>query len=118
MLRFELHMEFAPHQCDQSAAVLRSLVGPVRSEPGCHATRFLRSDGEPTKMTWVEEWRTEDDFERRLRSQTFRRLLAVIELAVNKPVVEIDRVAWRRQFDLVEEMLGRVNTQAAEFTER
>jgi len=107
MLTFRLHMEFSPETCDEAAAVLRSLVGPVRSEPGCNATQLLKCAGNDHGLTWVEEWRSEEDFERHLRSAVFRRILAVIELAAVSPVVEIDDVASRRGFGLVEEILGR-----------
>lgn len=106
MLALRLHMEFASGTCDEAAAVLRSLVGPVRSEPGCTQTRLLRDTGDLCAMTWVEEWHSIEDFERHLRSAAFRRILAVIELAVSRPVVEIDEVASRRGFELVEEILG------------
>ncbi len=106
MLTFRLRMEFTPLTCDEAAAVLRSLVGPVRSEPGCSATRLLRDTEDSCGLTWVEEWRSVEDFERHLRETAFRRILAVIELAARPPAVEIDDVASRRGFELVEEILG------------
>ena len=114
MLTLRLRMEFRPERFDQAAAVLRALLGPVRAEEGCRATRLLRDADGACALTWVEEWRTEDDFERRLRSPTFRRLLAVIELAATTPVVEIDSVAWRRSFDLVEELLEHSGQRRSE----
>ena len=107
MLTFRLQMEFTPQTCDEAAGVLRSLVGPVRSEPGCSATRLLRDTEDGCGLTWVEEWRSVEDFERHLRAPAFRRILAVIELAARPPAVEIDDVASRRGFELVEEILGR-----------
>jgi quinol monooxygenase YgiN len=106
MLTFRVHMEFAPPACEEAASVLRSLVGPVRSERGCHATRLLRNTGGGCGLTWVEEWHSLEDFERHLRAAVFRRILAVIEMADRQPVVEIDDVASRRGFELVEEILG------------
>jgi len=106
MLALRLHMEFVPERQAEATAVLRSLVGPVRAESGCNATRLLNSTSREGGLTWVEEWHGIEDFERHLRSVSFRRILAVIELAVSKPVVEIDEVASRRGFELVEEILG------------
>jgi len=106
MLLFHLHMEFEPPAYDEAAAVLRTLVGPVRSERGCRATRLLTSEADECKLTWVEEWSGVEDFEGHLRGATFRRILAVIELAAKRPVIDIDDVASRRGFDLVEEVLG------------
>ncbi len=97
-------MSFAPAVCDEAAAVLRSLVGPVRAEPGCIATRLLKSTEEASNLTWMEEWRDIKEFELHLKGNTFRKILAVIELAAAKPEVEIDDIATRRGFDLVEEV--------------
>ena len=106
MLSFRLHMEFAPHTCDEAAGVLRSLVGPVRSEPGCSATRLLRNTSDGCGLTWVEEWHDLEQFEHHLRGAAFRRILAVIELAAEPPEVEIDDINSRRGFELIEEILG------------
>lgn len=114
MLALRLHMEFAPQKYAEATAVLRSLVGPVRSENGCNATRLLNNAGREGGLTWVEEWRSVEDFERHLRTPVFRRILAVIELADSKPVVEIDDVTSRRGFELVEEILGRAPMNDAE----
>ena len=107
MLTFRLRMEFEPQASDEAAAALRSLVGPVRAEPGCSATRLQRDTQDGCELTWVEEWRSVEDFERHLRTTAFRQILAVIELAAAAPVVEIDDVNSRRGFELVEEILGR-----------
>jgi quinol monooxygenase YgiN len=105
MLSLRLHMEFAPETCDEAAAVLRSLVGPVRSEPGCTQTRLLRDTGAHCAMTWEEEWRGIDEFEHHIRTPAFRQILAVIDMASKPPEVAIDEVASRRGFELVEEIL-------------
>lgn len=114
MLALRLHMEFTPESRAEATAVLRSLVGPVRAETGCNATRLLNSTIREGGLTWVEEWQGIEDFERHLRSAAFRRILAVIELASGPPEVEIDDVTSRRGFELVEEILGRAPTDDAE----
>ncbi len=110
MLSLRLHLEFAAKNCDEAAATLRSLVGPVRSEAGCTATRLLASPEEGCKLSWMEEWRDVEAFENHLRGPSFRTILAVIELAAAPPVVEIDDIASRRGFELVEELLKGVGS--------
>jgi quinol monooxygenase YgiN len=107
MLRLRIHMKFEPQSCDEAASVLKSLVGPVRAEPGCTATRVQQETDGSCGLAWVEEWRTADDFEQHLRRPTFRQLLAVMELSGEQPAVEIDNVSSRRGFELVEEILGQ-----------
>lgn len=114
MFSLRLHLEFAAKTCDEAAATLRSLVGPVRSEAGCTATRLLASPDESCKLSWIEEWRDVEAFEDHLRGPSFRTILSVIELAAAPPVVEIDEVTSRRGFDLVEEILGSGSVNSTE----
>lgn len=107
MLRLRMRMEFVPESFEEAAGVLRSLAGPVRSEPGCSATRLVRDADTNEALTWVEEWRSVEAFEQHLRAGSFRRILAVMDLASRTPQVEIDQVSSRRGFDLVEDILGR-----------
>ena len=113
MLTFRLRMWFTPQSGDEAAATLRSLVGPVRSEPGCSATRINQGVGESSDIEWASEWRSIDDFERHLRAPAFRQILAVIEMAKGPPDVEIDDVNSRRGFELIEEILGRAQAERA-----
>jgi quinol monooxygenase YgiN len=101
-------MEFAPHTVDEAASALRSLVGPVRAEPGCSATRLLRDMDDGSVITFVGEWRDAESLNLHLREATFRRILAVMELARGAPIVEIDDVIARHGFELVEQVLGEI----------
>ena len=114
MLTFRLHITFPRENADEAAATLRSLVGPVRSEPGCGTTRVRWGAAQSFEATWVSEWRGIADFSRHLREPTFRQILAVIEMADSPPEVEIDDVSSRRGFDLIEEILARSPTDDAE----
>jgi quinol monooxygenase YgiN len=106
-------MEFAPQTVEEAVQTLRSLVGPVRAERGCCATRLERDVDDGAVVTFVAEWRSSEDFEQHLRAMAFRRILALMELAAGAPTVEIDEISTRRGFDLVEEILGRAGTREA-----
>jgi len=111
VLRLRLRMVFSTHSCNEAVAVLRSLLGPVRAERGCSATRLLRDFDESCTLTWVSEWRSPADIDHHFRAATFRSLLAVMELAVARPEVEIDEVTSRQGFEFVEQRLGGVSLQ-------
>jgi len=110
MLKLRLRMNFAPQAHEEASAVLRSLVGPVRAEPGCCGTGLLTNVEEERTLTWIEEWRSAEDFEQHLQTPAFRKILAVMELASVPPVMEIDDVSSCRGFDMVEEILSRVRS--------
>lgn len=106
MLTFRIRFQFLPARFDEAAGALRSLAGPVRSQPGCLATSLLQDLNDRHTLVYVEEWRDLEHFERHLLTVWFRTVVAVMELAADSPTVAIDDVASRRGFELVEEVLG------------
>jgi quinol monooxygenase YgiN len=99
-------MVLLPPAREDALQVLRSLLGPVRSHPGCLATRLMRDEQDEGVLTWVEHWQTREDHERHIRSDAFRRLLAVMDLAAEPPVLEVDDVRRRQGFEVVAQVLG------------
>ena len=99
-------MSFTPEVADEAVAVMRSLVGPVRSEPGCIGTRLLHGTGKVPSLTWIEDWRDAELFEEHLRAGSFRQIVAVMELAASRPQIEIDDISSRRGFEMVEAILA------------
>ena len=73
---------------------------------------------EELTLTWVEEWRSAEDFEQHLQTPAFRKILAVMELSSVPPAMEIDDVSSRRGFDMVEEILSRVRTGGRQTSNR
>ena len=106
MITSTLRMLFTATHREEALRVLRGLLGPVRSHPGCLSTRLMQDEGDESILTWVEQWRRREDHERHVRSDAFRRLLAVMDLAAEPPTFEVDEVRRRRGFELVEELLG------------
>jgi quinol monooxygenase YgiN len=112
VLTFRLHLKFTPPMSGEATSTLRSLVGPVRAEPGCRSTRLSKDTGDGCEFTWVSEWREAEDFERHIRGSAFRQIVAVIEMAEELPTIEIDDLSSRRGFDLIEEILGRAPSES------
>ena len=81
---------------------LRSLVTLTRLEPGC-LTCAVCSDLEST-LRYMEEWATELDLERRMRSDSFASLLAIIGGAEEPPKVRFDFYTLSRGLDYVREI--------------
>ena len=72
----------------------------TRLEPGCLGCSAW-SDPEWT-VHYVEEWATESEMRRRVQSENFTSLLAVVESA-EEPEVHFDFVTTTRGLDYVEE---------------
>ncbi len=106
MVTLRVRIVVPPAHRSEAAAALLSLVGPVRSQPGCTATRVLQAIDEDGTVAFEAEWRTQPDLERHFATPAFRTLLATMELASRRPEFEVDVVDGRVGFELVEAVLG------------
>lgn len=83
---------------------LRSLLLPTRLEPGCLGCLVWEELEDDTTLRYAEEWATEADMRRRVRSDRFTSLLAVMEEARETPRVQFDFVTMTRGLDYVAEV--------------
>ena len=83
---------------------LRSLMGPTRLEPGCLSCLVWEEHEDDTMLHYAEEWATEADMRRRVQSDRFTSLLAVMEAAAEPPQVQFDFVTITRGLDYVAEV--------------
>lgn len=79
---------------------LRFLAVGTRLEPGCLACSAW---SEPNAVRYVEEWTTEADMRRRVRSDGFTSVLSIVESAAD-PRVQFDFITITRGLDYVAEV--------------
>ncbi len=85
---------------------LRFLMTGTRLEPGC---RGCSAWAEPDlTVHYLEEWETEADMRRRVRSPRFTSLLAVMESPQEPPKVQFDFVTSTRGLDYVAEIRAEI----------
>lgn len=81
---------------------LRSLLGPTKAQPGCAGCEIYRDALDERVFLYVEEWGSREQLERHIRSDNYRRLLAVMDVAGEPPQVRYDVVSERHGLELVE----------------
>ena len=93
---------------------LRSLMISTRLRPGClGCSAWVDPDN---TVHYEEDWATESQIRQRVASDTFTRLLSVIEASEAEPRVQFDFVTRTRGLDYVEEVRGGERpSQAAGF---
>ena len=100
-----VRLTIALHAASQGAAqdlldALSFVVVSTRFEPGC-ATSAAWSD--TNSVRYVEEWKTEEEMRRRIRSDAFTSVLSIVESATD-PTVQFDFVTRTRGLDYVAEV--------------
>jgi quinol monooxygenase YgiN len=87
---------------------LRYLMMSTRAEPGClGCSAWVDPD---STVHYLDEWATEADLRRRVRSDSFTSLLGVMESGLD-PEVQFDFVTRQRGLDYVFEVRGNVQEQ-------
>jgi quinol monooxygenase YgiN len=67
---------------------LHSLMLPIQLDRGCRGCHLYADTVDSISLIYVEEWATQKDLEREIRSDRFTRLLSVMESSPEPPVLE------------------------------
>jgi quinol monooxygenase YgiN len=102
MVRLHVALRASARSAQDLLEAFRFLIVSTRLEPGCLGC-WAWADPDGT-VHHVEEWATDADIARRVRSSRFTSLLAVLESAHEPPRVQFDFVAMTRGLDYVEEV--------------
>jgi quinol monooxygenase YgiN len=97
----------------ESAAldILSSITEQVQYEPSCISCQIYRSVNEPHAIMIEELWDTRENLRRHLRSDTYRLILLVIEMAESLPEIRFDSIIRSQGFELIEKERNRTENQ-------
>jgi len=90
------------------ASALQGVMLTTRAEPGsvgCSLTTDAHQHGK-IQIQYIEEWSSEEDLTRRLRSEKFAVLAELMEHASEFPTMEFALPGATRGFDYAEEIRG------------
>ncbi len=91
---------------DEALQIVRSYIGPVCAQPGCISSRIYQDVNDPNTLTLFEEWKTREDLDRHLRSNDYRKILALMELSSEPPEIRFDSVSHLGGLGVIEEARG------------
>jgi quinol monooxygenase YgiN len=83
---------------------LRSLMLPIQLDRGCGGCRLYADIDNPNALLYTEEWATQKDLEREIRSDRFTRLLSVMESSPTSPVLEFLIIPRTRGLEYIAEV--------------
>jgi quinol monooxygenase YgiN len=98
-----LRIVVRPATREQIRRALTAWVGPTRVESGCMNCRILQEDNEPHSFYYTAQWKTPEDLMRHLRSEHYKRLLVLMDLGEEPPIVEFHTVTETRGLDLIQQ---------------
>jgi quinol monooxygenase YgiN len=100
-----------PEKQDEAFAILRSMAERTRVESGCIACRIYRDEQENRSLMFEEIWKNEEDLKRHIRSDEYRKVLLVMDMAVEIPEVRFETVSHVTGMETIEKAkAGIINT--------
>jgi quinol monooxygenase YgiN len=80
-------------------------VGPVSVQPGCLSVKlYSEVNTNNGKLLLVEIWNSQTNLNRHIRSDEFRKILAIMDIAKEHPEIKFHTISSTEGFDLVERL--------------
>jgi quinol monooxygenase YgiN len=83
--------------------LFESFIGPVSVQPGCLSVN-LYSNTSNADLLLIEEWDSHMNLERHIRSDNFRKILALMDMADEKPEITFQAVSSTKGLEFVEKL--------------
>jgi len=106
MIIFSLRITVSPAKSNEVLDTLRLLAGPTSVEAGCIRFGFYEDLSNENTFLLMEEWESEKDLDRHIRSEDFRKILAVMDTAVERPEIKFVKVLNTAGMELIKELRG------------
>ena len=106
MIAWGVRMRVSPGKRSEVQRIFRSLLEPARVRGGCLAFRAYQDIEVPEVLALIQEWASSDDLDRYMRTEDFRRLVAVMELASEQPEIWFDTIETREGLERLVAGLG------------
>jgi quinol monooxygenase YgiN len=90
-----------PHRRAEILDVLQTVQGPVLAQAGCLACQICEEQGPEQAVVFIERWETRAALSAHLQSETYRRILAAIELSGSPPEIRFDHVSSSEGMELI-----------------
>lgn len=85
-----IHLIIPPDKFQEAVAILNPVIELIKLEEGCISCRLYQDLHEEGALLLSQIWGHQVDLERHLRSDRFRTVLLVVEMATRYPEVRFD----------------------------
>ena len=88
MIVSNLRMSVPREKKDDILRTLRMVTGPTRAHLNCISCRLYQDVDDENLISFVQEWESREALETHIRSDDYRKILAVMELASGPPEIK------------------------------
>ena len=106
MILATIRMKIEMKMFDEILQTLKSMTGDTYLQRGCLSSRLYRDEKENAVFMVEDIWDNEEDLERYLRSEDYRRILLVLEMACEQPDIKFQTISNQAGLEVVEKARG------------
>jgi len=103
MLRTTIRMLIPLEKQSEALEILGSTIEQTQFEPGCVSSRIYRGVDDARAIMLEELWMTNEDVQRHLRSDKYRKILLVVEMASEPPEIRFDSITQSSGVETIEQ---------------
>ena len=105
MIVVTLRMVVAPEKREDFLKTIRGILEPTRVEPGCKSFYFYQDIEDKNAFILVEEWETKADLDSHIHKDSYRKVLALMDLLSEPPEIKFNTVSHVAGMEYVAEVL-------------
>ena len=104
MIVSNLRMSVPREKKDDILRTLRMVTGPTRAHLNCISCRLYQDVDDENLISFVQEWDSREALETHIRSNDYRKILAVMELTSEPPEIKFVETLKTDGLELIEEI--------------
>jgi len=102
MIQATIRMMIPPQKSGEVLKILRSVVELCRDDPGCLSCNIYGDLQEKNVLMLEEVWRAEEYLDLHIRSDEYRNLLLVLEMALKQPEIRFNTISSSTGIETIE----------------
>ena len=102
MIQATITMTIPPQKSGEALRIFKSITEQCLDEPGCLSCHIYGDLQEKNVFMLKEVWRSEEDLDLHLRSDEYRNLLLILEMALEQPEIRFDTISRSTGIETIE----------------
>lgn len=102
MISMTIRMSIPAKMSTEALRILKSIAELCRDEPGCLSCHIYSDLQEKDVIMLEGMWRSQEDLDLHIRSDEYRNLLLVMEMAVKQPEIKFETISGSAGIETIE----------------
>jgi len=102
LIQATITMTVPPQKSGEALRIFKSITEQCQDEPGCISCHIYGDLQEKNVFMLKEVWKSEEDLDLHLRSDEYRNLLLILEMALEQPEIRFDTISSSTGIETIE----------------